>query len=118
MALLHIEVVSRNGSDWLCPKGELDMSTIGVVEHELRWAEGRASGLIVIDLRGLTFMDSTGLHLLIEAAARARAAGRRLVLVKGRTQVMRVFEITGLAERLDFVDDPAAVLTPNARRVG
>ena len=59
----------------------------------------------MLDLRGLEFMDSSGLRLVITAEARLREAGRRLVLVRGNDTVQRVFEITKMVDRLDFVDD-------------
>ena len=61
---------------------------------------------VVLDLRQLEFMDSSGLRLVVLADMRAREAGRRFVLVKGADTVHRVFEITRMSERLEFVADP------------
>jgi anti-anti-sigma factor len=61
----------------------------------------------VIDLRGLEFMDSTGLRTLVSADQRARNAGRRLAIVRGPEAVDRIFNVTRLDERLELVDDPA-----------
>jgi anti-anti-sigma factor len=52
-------------------------------------------------------MDSTGLRIVLSADARARAAGRRFVLVRGNDMVQRVLRITRLDERLEIVSDPA-----------
>ena len=57
----------------------------------------------------ITFLDSTGLRLVLEADARARQAGRRLAIVPGPEVVHRVFLIAMLDKRLEFVDDPAAL---------
>ena len=59
----------------------------------------------MLDLSKLVFLDSTGLRCLVTADERARAAGRRVVIVRGPDPVQRVFSITRLEERLDMVDD-------------
>jgi anti-anti-sigma factor len=93
----------------IAPTGELDLPGAAVLEAELqRVEEESAAGTIVLDLRGLEFMDSSGLRLVIVADARLREAGRRLALVPGPDTVQRVFEVTRMVERLDFVDDPEA----------
>ena len=60
-------------------------------------------------MRGLEFMDSSGLRLVVVADMRAREAGRRFSLVRGDETVHRVFEITRMSDRLDFVDGPEDV---------
>jgi anti-sigma B factor antagonist len=54
-------------------------------------------------------MDSTGLRLIVSADARAREQGRRLAVVRGPEAVQRIFRVTRLEDRLDMVDDPAAL---------
>jgi anti-anti-sigma factor len=85
-------------------QGELDMAGAATLEAEL---ERLDSDALVLDLRGLTFMDSSGLRVLVVNAQRAQDRGRRFALVPGAAQVMRVFEITRMRERLEFVPDPA-----------
>jgi anti-anti-sigma factor len=90
--------------------GELDLSGAALLEAEFeRLAEEPDLGSVVLDLRGLEFMDSSGLRLVVQADMRAREAGRRFVLVKGADTVHRVFEITRMSERLDFVASPEDV---------
>ena len=55
-------------------------------------------------------MDSSGLRSLVAADSRAREQGRRLVLVRGRDRVQRVFSITRLDERLEIVDDDESLV--------
>jgi anti-anti-sigma factor len=86
--------------------GELDLAGAATLERELADLEASA---VVIDLRGLGFMDSSGLRALAVAAQRAQAAGRRFALVPGAAQVMRVFDVTRMRERLEFVADPGEV---------
>ncbi len=58
----------------------------------------------MLDLSGLTFMDSTGARLVLQANARSRADSCRLTLLRGPRAVQRVFELTGLTELLPFAD--------------
>ena len=89
--------------------GELDLSTVGKVQEELRRVEKSSPPTVVIDLSRVTFLDSTGLRCIVTADERARDEGRRLVIVRGPDPVQRVFSITRLEERLEMVDDAAAV---------
>jgi anti-anti-sigma factor len=102
---------TRNGAvAVIAASGELDLSGAQVLESELERLQADPDlGTVVLDLRGLEFMDSSGLRLVVLADMRAREAGRRLVLVRGPETVHRVFEITRMSERLDFVTDPEEV---------
>jgi anti-sigma B factor antagonist len=98
---------TRNGSlAIVAPTGELDLSGATILEPELEKlaAEPELAG-IVLDLRGLDFLDSSGLRLVVLADMQAREAGRRFSLIRGGDTVQRVFEITRMSERLDFVED-------------
>ena len=100
---------TRNGTvAVIAPTGELDLSGAALLEDELdRLAAEPELSTVVLDLSQLEFMDSSGLRLVVLADMRAREAGRRFVLVKGAETVHRVFEITRMSERLEFVADPA-----------
>jgi anti-anti-sigma factor len=76
------------------------------VEKRLREIEQGGPPVLVLDLRPLRFIDSTGLRLVLAADLRARRDGRRLVIVRGPETVHRVFRIALLDRRLDFVEDP------------
>jgi anti-sigma B factor antagonist len=86
--------------------GELDLSTAGQVERELEAAEERGPSKLVIDLRGVSFLDSTGLRVVLSADGRARRDGRRLEVIPGPPPVHRVFRIALLDRRIVFVDPP------------
>jgi anti-anti-sigma factor len=105
VTILEVDTEEREGLVRVSLRGELDLSTVEKVEDELRRIEERGDKLLVLDLSGLTFLDSTGLRLMVTADQRARKAGRRLALVKGPETVHRVFTITKLDERLQMVDD-------------
>jgi anti-sigma B factor antagonist len=107
---LAFETTTNGTVAVVAPTGELDLSGATVLEAELdRLAAEPELGTIVLDLRGLEFMDSSGLRLIVMADMRAREAGRRFALVKGTDTVHRVFEITRMSERLDFVACPEDV---------
>ena len=110
MALLELTAEQdERGTARLVLVGELDISSAPQLEEELGKLESRAPAVIVLDLRSLEFMDSTGLRTIVAADARAREQGRRLAIVRGPDAVHRVFSVTRLDERLDIIDDPAAV---------
>ncbi len=88
--------------------GELDLASAERLESELRDVAKAGPSELVIDLRRLQFLDSNGLRVLSEANERAQEEGHALRVVRGPRAVQRVFEITGLAERFDLVDEEPA----------
>lgn len=86
-----------------------------MVEDVLKDLEQESPQLIVLDLRELTFMDSTGLRVMVSADARARDQARRLTIVQGPEPVHRVFRITGLDDHLDIVETPEAAAPGGAQ---
>ena len=84
--------------------GELDMAEVDSFEDELRRLEDGGPSSLVIDLSELTLIDSHGLSALLDADARARVAGRRLMLVPPSDPVMQVFRITLLDRRFEWAD--------------
>jgi anti-sigma B factor antagonist len=109
VADLSLETSIAGSAAVIALSGELDLAGTAALEQELTRLEDESAAAVVLDLRGVRFMDSSGLRLIAVWAQRARALGRRLALVPGTEQVMRVFEITRMRERLDFVDDPREV---------
>ena len=85
--------------------GELDIASCPQLDREVRGAPDDI-GTIVLDLREVTFMDSAGMHLMLEADDRIRSAGRRLLVVRGPAAVGRLFEVMGVETRLECVDRP------------
>jgi anti-sigma B factor antagonist len=106
-----LEVETRQGEDLahVVLRGELDLSTVDKVEKALAVLHEGDDEVLVLDLSGLTFLDSTGLRLMVTADQRAQKEGRRLVIVKGPDTVQRVFSITKLDETLEMVDDVSQV---------
>jgi anti-anti-sigma factor len=90
-------------------EGELDLAGATALEQELAQPEADAARAVVLDLRGVEFMDSSGLRVIALTLQRSQERGRRFALVPGAAQVMRVFDITRMRERLEFVADPREV---------
>jgi anti-sigma B factor antagonist len=100
------DVVHADGEVHVALTGELDLATSPALERTLHDLPAAAGGRVVVDLRGLTFMDSTGLRVLMRWDLAGREAGLEPVFVAGPDAVQRVFEATRLLERLTFVDPP------------
>jgi anti-sigma B factor antagonist len=88
----------------ICLFGELDLASAEGVQRELQDVEATDAEAIVLDLSGLTFMDSTGVRLIVNADARSRADADRLTLLRAPADVQRVFALTCLEQRLPFAD--------------
>ena len=97
-----------SASAWLRVAGELDLAAAPELEQSLRDAVVRAR-LLVLDLRDLTFIDSSGVHGIVDGCVRARPAPCRVVVIHGPPQVQRVFALTGLDRLIETVTDPAEI---------
>jgi anti-sigma B factor antagonist len=96
------------GAAWVHVGGELDIATTPQLERTLDASQAR---LVVLDLRELAFLDSSGMHAIINAAIRARRAGRRLVLVRVPANVDRMLTLTGSFDQVE-IGDIGAVAPP------
>jgi anti-anti-sigma factor len=105
MTILNLKTSERQGAVHVELAGELDIATAAQLDDEMQRLEAEGRQLVVLDLRPLEFMDSSGLRALLSADSRARELGRRLVIVRGDDRVQRVLRITRLDERLELVDD-------------
>jgi anti-anti-sigma factor len=101
---LRIDTVERGGSLVLLVQGEVDIATSRLLDEALARARATDATSIVVDLVAVTFIDSTGLHVLIRHA-RAEGGRARVRLTKGSPQTQRVFELSGALEYLPFVSD-------------
>jgi anti-sigma B factor antagonist len=90
--------VSRFGNDSfvVAAGGELDLHTTGLLRDRLDDVLDAGGRRILVDLTGVSFMDSTALGVLVAAAGALRSSGGHLVLVADDPRVTRVIEITGL----------------------
>jgi anti-sigma B factor antagonist len=90
--------------------GELDLLSSPVLDRAVDGLGDSDAELVVIDLRRVEFMDSTGLHVLVQAQQRAQDSGRRFAVIRGGEQVQRLLNLTGIAEVLTIVDSPDELL--------
>ena len=101
---------------WVNVVGELDIATAPQLERTLRESQQLAH-LTVLDLRELAFMDCSGVHTIVNASILARKDGRRLVLVRGRPDVYRMFTLTSSTGDVDIADpDPVQPPVPALQR--
>jgi anti-anti-sigma factor len=94
----------RQGSALVvAPRGEIDLATVDIVRDAVD--RDRQSGQdLVLDLREVGFMDTSGLRYVLELVDRGPREGFGVQLVRGPSAVQRVFEVSGLEPRLPFVD--------------
>jgi anti-sigma B factor antagonist len=89
---------------WIRPVGEIDMATAAEVQARLDEVLEVGFTRLVLDLRETTFMDSTGLHLVITWQQRSRAERFAFAVVQGPEPIRRVFEVAGAMEQIRFID--------------
>ncbi|HEX6389387.1 MAG TPA: STAS domain-containing protein [Solirubrobacteraceae bacterium] len=89
------------------PAGELDLATVGVLDDRLHELAAEGATALVVDLSGLTFIDSTGIKLLLGWQRLAIELGLSFELVPGRDAVRRTLAISGADTLLRFRDAPA-----------
>ena len=109
---LLISVHPHRGTVRVVPSGELDLANANSLQAQLDELHAAGFEHVVLDLRELTFMDSSGVRLILREDRLARSAGRRFALIAGSRPIQRVLTICGLATQLEF-EDPFA---PPARR--
>jgi anti-sigma B factor antagonist len=106
-ARCHVEESRVGGSACITITGELDVSCARRFGDLLRDTEIEGLETLVVDLRSVTFIDSTGLVLLIKVDTLAREEGFRLDIVRSPTEIVTaVFEVSGIDTLLPLTDDP------------
>jgi len=89
---------SGDGVPVIVVTGEIDVATAPALRECLQTTIDGGAARMVVDLLGVSFLDSTALGVLIGALKRCRELGGRLDLVLGEQRIVKVFEITGLTE--------------------
>jgi anti-sigma B factor antagonist len=103
---LDVETSQVGSTTVVSLSGELDVATAHSVEKALLQVEEGRPERILLDLRDLRFIDSTGLSLLINADRRGQKAGRKVTIVSGGGPPERILRTVGLDTRLDVLRDP------------
>jgi anti-anti-sigma factor len=102
----HCKVIPEGDHVIVAPHGELDMATVGAIEAELTRVRQSGAEHVVLDLGGLTFMDSSGLHLVLKWTAEASRDGLVFELEPGPPAVQRIFELAAVTDELPFRTRP------------
>jgi anti-sigma B factor antagonist len=100
---LGVRIETDGGEVSLGLEGELDLASVGELERQLELALATNPQRVVLDLRRLSFIDSSGLRAIIHADTHAREQGAQLVLRPGGAAIQRVFELTGALNALHFL---------------
>ena len=103
-----ISVAEIDGRAHVILRGELDLATAHELE-QLLTERIDANQEVVVDLRGLEFMDSSGIRVLVAAHTRAGRNGTRVFVVRPGpdSAVAKIVEVAGLDRELNILDDPA-----------
>ena len=96
-----VRVEARNGVSRIALSGELDIATAPQLTDQLAAAEQDGVQAVMVDLRDLTFIDSSGLHAFLQASTRAKGNGHRFLIVGANDVAKRVFEMTETEFLLD-----------------
>lgn len=101
---LRIVVRVQGTTTTLAPEGEWDLAQRQAMLGIIRAAFERHPECVVLDLSGLRFIDSSGVHVVIELRKRSTLQNTRLVIVPGPRAVQRLFELCKLTDALPFLE--------------
>ncbi|HVU23875.1 MAG TPA: STAS domain-containing protein [Opitutus sp.] len=100
--MLHLADTKENGVRVCQLRGRLDATTSPDAEAHLAALAADASAALILDLAQLDYLSSKGLHVLLNAANRARTQGSRLALSSPRDAVKHILDISGFSSILDI----------------
>lgn len=108
----QLHITARQGPERLILEleGELDMLSSGLLEGALASADLDGSRAVVLDLRGVRFLDSSGLKAIFRVRNLVRDDGLQFVVTQGSAQVQRLLSLTRLDEHLQTIDTPDAAV--------
>lgn len=101
---LDVTVRRQGTTRTISAAGEIDLASAGRLRAPLLAELRDGAETLVLDLGETSFIDSSGVHLVLEVDARARDLGARLVILPGPPDVQRIFELCGLASVLNIAD--------------
>ena len=99
---MDIDIIERDDAVVVVVKGEVDLCAAPEFEQSLAWAGASEAPSIVLDLDRVSFMDSAGVHVLLQFSL-LEANRTRLALTPGSPQVQRLLDVTGVRRYLSFV---------------
>ncbi|MEX1142046.1 MAG: STAS domain-containing protein [Thermoleophilaceae bacterium] len=102
--VIRVESTLRGAARVVAVAGELDISSVARIRQALDDAIAERPEELVLDLSGLEFCDSSGIHLVVETNERAAQDGIHFSIVRPTGPAWRVFEVCRIEGDLDFVD--------------
>jgi anti-sigma B factor antagonist len=104
----HLQIDVRQDRDMVVLRlvGELDLAGAPLFQSEIDSEDVGASAAVVLDLRELRFIDSTGLRVIFSAHARSLERGQQFAVTNGSEQVQRLLSITRVGEHVRIIDSP------------
>jgi anti-anti-sigma factor len=108
----HLQIDVRHERDRVVVslQGELDLLAAPTLQAAIEGPEIDGSGMLVLDLRDLRFVDSAGLRVILVAHERSQQRGQAFALSRGPAQVDRLLSIAGLDEHLRIIESPDELL--------
>jgi anti-anti-sigma factor len=100
----RVEVEPDREAVRVCPIGDVDLSTVDEVRAQVEDLTAAGFKRVVLDLRQTTFLDSTGLRLVLDTHTASANDGTEFAVIAGPPEVQRAFEVAGLDSRLPFVE--------------
>jgi anti-anti-sigma factor len=97
---LQVEVAPARERVTVRAEGEIDLATAAELEEPVLELLDRGFGHVVIDMRAVTFMDSSGIRVLITAHQHALDRGASLSIVVGTSRVRQTLELSGAIDYL------------------
>jgi anti-sigma B factor antagonist len=104
--LLHVTAEPLDDARLVRAAGEIDLSTVAALRREVDAAREEAA-TVLLDLSGVTFIDSSGLHLLLEASQSSAASDGAFFVVRPSEVVQRLIDISDTADLVTIFDPPA-----------
>jgi anti-sigma B factor antagonist len=102
---LDVVVEEQAGAMHIVLAGELDVSTVSRFNAAVTKTRSADCHTVIVDLRDLRFMDSTGLSAVLVAEMHARTSRQRFAVVRGPRHVQELFRLTGVDHFLEVIDD-------------
>jgi anti-anti-sigma factor len=108
-AQLGIAISAQGTTMTISLRGEWDLAQKRTMRRVVNDVLERAPDCVVLDLSRLSFIDSTGVHGILELHKRSKDQHAHLVIVPGSRAVQRIFALTGLTEVLPFLPDQPGI---------
>ncbi len=102
----HVECVTAGALSIVALQGELDISVRAKLVAAVDQVLAGGPLIVAIDLRGLRFMDSSGIHVLVSTGRRCQEHGQRFFLIRGDARIEHLLTVSGLDDYFEIVDEP------------